>query len=491
MNKRFLKFFMLFCFSLLSFNANAALIQRTITIDGTMTDWTAATNILTNSGQFSTDCQDGEVCELDAISGSGRDLASFAFTWDNTNLYLYVSRHSAASPTTDWLFYLDENANNFMETGERIFRVQWQGSNRSTNALLCPYFPVDVINGDALLSGGLGDGYDMPGGSNNSCTTLYSNVLAGSADGFSMESRLAWSALGLAQPENIGFHISSSTGTNLPSQVIDNMNPPNGSSQLFSPDMSIDISSVDTQVQSNSTIVYDITLTNLFFDDFTNVTVDLTLPIQMQYASHLAPPGTVFVDTDADTYPDQWQITTLPESSSLVLQVTVLALPVAMNTNVNVDVLISGSTEADSDASNNSDTIVTLIYPAPELTILKYSSSGATEDPETDVTYFTLVSNTSGFDAKNVVLTEQLPQFSSFQLGSVAFADGPAPYAASGLAVSTVEYFNGITWLYAPVSGQGGAPPGYDATVQQIRITLTGTISDGEAFLVDFVARIN
>jgi uncharacterized repeat protein (TIGR01451 family) len=479
----------LFLFSTSSFGA---LIQRTITINGNMSDWTAAPDILNNAGQFTTDCQVGEACELDAISGSGRDLGRFSFTWDANNLYLYVYRHTGNTSTTDWLFYLDEDASGTMDTGERIFRIQWQGSNRKTNALLCPYFPVDTVNGDPLVDGGgNGDGYDMPGSSDNGqCSTLYSNVVAGSIAGTEMEAQLAWSQLGFPGPQNIGFHVSSSTGVNLPNQIIDNVDPIAGA-QLFSPDMSIDIGSIDTQVQSNSTITYDITLTNTPSADFTNVTVDLSFPAQLQYSSHVAPAGTSFVDTDFDTYPDQWQIPLLLLSSSMVLQVTALAQPVAFDTNVNTTVDITGSTEVDTDPTNDTDTIATLITPAPKLTVVKYSTAGASEDPSTVVTYSALVSNSSGLDAMNVVVTEDLPDFTSFLLGSVSYTDGPAPYTSSGLTISTTEYFNGVTWAYVPVSGGGGAPAGYDANVEQIRVTFTGNISNGQGFLLEFTSIIN
>ena len=78
---------------------NAAYINRTITMDGVMTDWydtdantsVPAGDLTNNTGQFSTDAQNGSGNDLDEpLSSTGRDLRKFSFTWDNTNLYFYV-----------------------------------------------------------------------------------------------------------------------------------------------------------------------------------------------------------------------------------------------------------------------------------------------------------------------------------------------------------------------------------------------------------------
>jgi hypothetical protein len=477
-----------FAFIFLMFTLNAhALTSQNITIDGVMTDWTSPVDITTAVGQSATDCSSGQVCELDAISGSGRDLANFSFTWNDTYLFLHVKRYVAGSPSTDWLFYLDEDADGFMETGERIFRIQWKGSNRNTDAMFCPYFPVDTINGDPLVSGGKGDGYDMPGGSSNSCTSLYAGVIGGSASGFEMESRVSWAQLGFTGPTNIGFHVSSSQGVNLPGQIIDNVDPPSGG-QLFPPDMEIALSSGVSSVQSNSTMTFDVTLTNLMFEGFTNVVNSISLPTELVYQSSVVPAGTSFVDTDADTIPDEWQVPILLAEESLVLQITVLAQPVPFATNVDIDGVIVSSTETDSDATNNTDTLTIQITPAPELTVLKYSSDGNAPPLTQDVIYSSLLTNQSAFTAQNIVVIEDLSKFTAFKLGSVSVNLPPSPYVASGLTVSAIEYFNGITWAHVPASGLGGVPAGYDGTVSRIRITFTGTIDSNEGILVNYTS---
>ena len=58
----------------------------------------------------------------------------------------------------------------------------------------------------------------------------------------------------------------------------------------------------------------------------------------------------------------------------------------------------------------------------------------------------------------------------------------------------TVEYSddNGATWAYAPASGGGGAPAGYDANVTNVRYVFTGSLLSGASSTtgVGFTVRI-
>lgn len=465
----------------------AALISRTITIDGDMAEWFVAPEIPTNPGQFSFDCEGSDPCDLDFPVGStGRDLETFSYTWDDNYLYFYVTRYASSTNTTDWLFYLDENANTFMESTERIFRVQWSGSNRKTNAYLCPYNPDDVVNGDPISNGGVGDGYSLPGGSDNAgCVSLYSNVVAGSLDGVQMESRLAWADMGMAGPQNIRFHISSSTGVNLPTQIIDNMDGPNGGGgQFFPSDMSVEATASSAQVLSKQTLTLDITLSNLMYDDFTDVEVTLNLPPELSYQSHTAPVGTTF-----NSPYTLWQVPLLQAQEVLVLQVTVLAQNVLAPTDVTVNSALQSWVGDDSDATNNSSNVNVQILPVPELSVTK-SASIPMPAPGSEVVYESLVVNVSNQNATTVVVSEQVGDFSSFKLGSTVFTDAPMPYVSSELTLSSTEYHDGNNWAYVPVTGGGGAPAGYDANVQQIRFTFTGNMPPNGGFTVEYTTII-
>lgn len=480
---------------LASLSANAALQTRSISIDGNMTEWYSAPDITNNPGQFSEDCAENDSCELDAVGSTGRDLKKFSFTWDANYIYFYVERYASTSNTTDWLFYLDRNANGFMESGEPIFRVEWRGSNRNTNAYLCPYYPVDTVNGDSIAdSNGIGDGYALPGGSANAqCNQLYANVVAGSLSGLEMESRLSWAQLGFAGPSNVRFHISSSTGVNLPTQVIDNMDGPGGGGgQLFPPDMAIDITADSSPVYSGSNVTYTITLTNTQFTAFSNINSSLALPAQLLYQSHSAPAGTSFVDTNADSVPDSWQVPNLAAQQSLVLQVTAIAQPVPLTINTSTTTSLVSWTGTDSDPANNSSSAVVQILPVPELSVVKVAST-ATADPGSIVSFTSTISNISGAAANNVVIRLVLDPFTALRLNTFG-ANQPIQLnaGASGLSTDTITYSDdgGATFSYVPTSGGGGAPAGFDANVTTIRITTSGSMAAGSNISVLYDAAI-
>ncbi|HEY9033895.1 MAG TPA: hypothetical protein VIN71_08160 [Pseudomonadales bacterium] len=458
-----------------------------------MLDWTAVENIIINPGQFSEDCEGTLICDRDyPVQGTGRDLKKFAYTWDDNYLSFYVERWASSTNTTDWLFYLDKNANDAMESDEPIFRVSWSGSNQRTNAMLCPYYPVDPSGDELVDVNGYGDGYSMPGGSANSlCTSLYSNVVGGSSTGTAMESRISWSQLGMAGPANIKFHISSATGMNLPSQLIDNMDGPGNGQGLFPPDMRVDISADKTSLSANGQLTFDISLTHIHFDDFVDIQVDWLLPPQFAYVSHSAPAGTVFIDSDASGSPDLWQIPLLQENNVLTLQVTAIAQQVPFPMTPTVAATISAwdavNGAEDSDVSNNQASIGIEILPAPALSVTKISSQ-ATARPADVISYTVLVSNTGTVDAHNVQLTDKLGHFTS--LGMATYGAGqPFDFlpGTSGLTIGTPAYSDndGLDWTYVPPA------TGYDAAITHVRLPFVGVMPGGSSFTLRYDVRVD
>lgn len=482
----------------LSSGAHAALISRSITIDGTMGDWTAAPDVTTNAGQFSTDCEIGQSCELDSFTSTGRDLKKFTFTWDDNYLYFYVERYASSSNTTNWLFYLDENANGFMESGEQIFRVDWKGSNRNTDAYLCPYYPVDTANGDALSNAGVGDGHTLPGSSsNNECgkNQIYSTV-GGSSSGLEMESRVSWTELGLSGPQNMLFHISSSTGMNLPSQIVDNMDGTGsdgggdeGGGELFPPDLAVAINSAAPDIHTHQTMTFNITVSNVYYDDFTDIVTDISLPPQFQYQSHVAPAGTSFVDSDSDGMPDQWQIPLLTGEQDLTLQLNAQAQPVdfAMNTSTTAT-LSAWATSADSEPVNNTASVAVQVLPVPELSIARVASSATAVPGDQIRVTSTITNNAPEAIAQSVVLTEAVGRFVAFRLDTfgagqpVQYNDGSPSSGLGGIQSLEFSADGGTDWSYVPVSGGGGAAAGYDRNVTHFRATMSGTMNAGSSF---------
>ena len=104
----------------------SALVLKTITVDGSMADWS---DVLADPTQ---NCTDG-VPDKDApVPTTGRDLERFAWTFDPSYLYLYTARAGSDSNRQRFWFYLDTNDNKKMNTGEPVILVSWFGSNRRT-----------------------------------------------------------------------------------------------------------------------------------------------------------------------------------------------------------------------------------------------------------------------------------------------------------------------------------------------------------------------
>ena len=133
---------------------------------------------------------------------------------------------------------------------DKLLRVAWSGSNGNTTVQYFDYVEAS-LGGDSLVCPATGtnsvadgwcpladvaDGYDMPGAAGAEFTLTLpdeSNQNGGSTSGASrgveMETRISWAALGFpGGPGSVGFHISSSNGSNIPAQINDNMNGAGG-----------------------------------------------------------------------------------------------------------------------------------------------------------------------------------------------------------------------------------------------------------------------
>ncbi len=120
----------------------ADLISTTITVDGLFGDW-AAVLANTSPSQTASD-PEGLASGTDRdrpVQSTGRDLKTFAYTWDQSNLYFYVERWGSTKNRNWWWFYLDLDANGRMESTDKVFLVEWFGSNRLTNVILYNYVP--------------------------------------------------------------------------------------------------------------------------------------------------------------------------------------------------------------------------------------------------------------------------------------------------------------------------------------------------------------
>lgn len=191
------------------------IVLKDIEIDGNITDWDSVldteNNVMSDGISGSTD--------LDDVGSAGRDLTKFAFTWNDTYLFTYFRRVAAPSAAVSMLVYVDSDRDGYMNSTDNVVKFTWYGASREYDSYIYDYVPSGTAD---ILTG---DGTDMPGSITNG-TSLESDILGAGEEGVQLESRINWTDLGVSAGTPLKFHISSARGegTNLPTQVEDNMN---------------------------------------------------------------------------------------------------------------------------------------------------------------------------------------------------------------------------------------------------------------------------
>lgn len=481
--------------ALLASPSFAAIVSRTIVVDGNMTDWVG---ILDNPGQFSTDAEGtSDPADLDyLVQATGRDLRKFSFTYDSTNLYFYVERYASTSNINDWWFYLDLNDDGYMADGEPVLNIRWRGSNRQTQRRLWRYNAVNNTTGDPIVEplSQQADGYDMPGSIGSRLDLDATVPTGGSGDGVEMETWIAWSALGLSGPTSIGYHVASSNGSNLPNQLDDNMNGPAGNALRFI-DLSLTkVSSTATAI-SGQPVTYTLTVTNPSDSDATNIVVnDDLLGAGLTYVSDdSASTGTTYDPLSGD-----WSIPLISATSSLSLNVDATATVLFDTAFTNTASIVS-SDIIELDLTN--DTATAEVTFGVGLTIEKLVS--VLSDPVTGsvnpksipgavVEYFIDVTNLGTTSPNQVVLVDDLPSEMELFVGDLdglgepfEFIDGGIAGTSSGLSYDftslgntgdSVEFSRngGATYDYVPIPGIDG----YDDNVNGLRFTFQGSFDN-------------
>ena len=507
--------------------ALSAVIQRTITIDaglssGGTSDWKTPTDITANAGQFSSDAegdkQTGTAADLDfPIDSTGRDLKTFAYSYDSAFLYLWVGRFASTSNTTDWWFFFDSGGgtpNGLMQSGEQLLRVSWQGNNGATTVQLynyvsarpggdpmtCPASGANSVADGWCPVAGVVDGYDMPGTQGTEITLLAGNgdsqnqnggLTSGPATGLEMETRISWAALGFGGPTPLGFHIASSNGQNMPINTKDNMDGPGGSggSILFS-DLAVSKTASSATVYSGSSFSYNVTITNNGGSDATGVTLSDVLPAAISYVSDVVTHGSY------NPANGLWTVGTLANQAVATLTLNVMATTVSVVTAVTNTADNLALDQADPVPGNDADSVVVTINPSPEIETIK--SVQTLSDPVNGssnpkaipgaVVQYTITSSNSGFavtDTDSVIITDSIPANTEMFVGDIAavgsgplaFFDGSTSSALSytftalGSSTDDIEFSSdgGVTYTYTPVPDADG----FDSNITHFR-GLTG-----------------
>ena len=446
-----------------------AFVLTTITIDGNMGDWAA---VLAEPAQTSIDGPAGGLADRDApVQSTGRDLTTFAWTYDATYFYMYIRRTGSASNRQLFWYYLDIDADQRMETGEPVFHVSWWGSSRQTQFILYRYNATSPL-GDPLTNGaGFADGYNMPG----TVTLLGATetTFGGSISGLEMESRVSWAALGVPTATPFYFHVGSSNSANLPSQLDDNLGGPAGrigstflSGLLFDPDRSTTAVPAGDAVLAhtlrnlgNGSDTFDLSWTSS--GAFVPSVVAFYRDVDSD--GRLGPADTLLTDTDGDLLPDTGLV-----ASGITLPVLVVAtLPAGVVDGQAATVVVTATSSLPTPAS---DTVTDgILVATPGVTLAK-AVNAATAAPGDVLTYTIAYTSDGTTNAHNVVVVDAVPAETAYFAGSATGAgatitfshDGGATFDASEAAPVTH-----VRWTFAApmAAGQSGTVS-FQATVR-------------------------
>lgn len=226
-------------------------VLKTIAVDGNPADWS---DVVANDFQTTVDgngiltpCSGIDLdCE---VQSTGRDLGRFAWTYDATNIYLYLERLGSDSNSQSFYFYMDVDRNRRMDATDFVLKVEYKGANRSAGRVVYRYVPCGasgcqappLASSDDLVEpcSAVADGWTLCGTLGSAVATLPA-ANSGFASGNGFEVAVPWSALSLTQPTPIFFHVASANGNSVPGQIDDNCGGPNdgiGSFGFFAADL--------------------------------------------------------------------------------------------------------------------------------------------------------------------------------------------------------------------------------------------------------------
>jgi len=447
-----------------------AQVLTTITLDGNMGDWAT---VLADPYQKSSDGPAaGAPPDRDApVASTGRDLTGFAWTWDATYLYFYVSRVASDSNKQRFWYYIDTNEDGVLSSTEYVVGVTWFGSNRRTDIELYRYNAA-AGGGDRLGdANGFSDGYDMPG----SVTSLgiVESGTFGAASGVEMESRIAWSLLGVAPGTPVRFHVSASNSTNIPQSILDNMGGPGGlvgstrvvgvrldpdrTSTSVSPGLAV-VAHLATNLGSNSdTINFSWATTGAF------APTSVVLRRDANGDGLLDAGDPLLTDTDGDGRVDT---DVLPKNGSLSI-LAVATIPGSLPDGPSCTLTLTASS---SKKPSVTDPAVDLISIAtPSITLVK-SVDRPSAAPGDVLTYSIAYTAGGSASAYSITITDAVPATTRYIAGSATGAgttvtfshDGGASYTAADTAPVTH-----IRWLRtSPLAPGGSGTTSFQAAVR-------------------------
>jgi uncharacterized repeat protein (TIGR01451 family) len=240
-----------------------------------------------------------------------------------------------------------------------------------------------------------------------------------------------------------------------------------------------------TKVTNNSgsglgtNATFTLTLTNTGPSDATGVAVRDQLPAGLTYMSSTPSVGSYNSGTGV------WTVGNVASgvSPTLVIVARIDALGSITNT---AQVTASNQPDPDSTpnnsiASEDDQASSSLSTQPPSITLCKTVQgqpcppvATLNAQPGSDITYVISFTNSGGSYASSFVVTDPIPQYTDFKVGSVA-----TNLSTTGLSVSVLYSYDGGSNFVPtlPTSGGGSAPAGYDRTVTHVRWQFTGNLS--------------
>jgi hypothetical protein len=206
--------------------------QRTIVVDGDMSDWGAPLSDPDNNA-----CDPADDTDRDhPVQSTGRNLVRNAFTSDADCFSMLTQRIGSSSNTQTFLYYCDTDNDGLLQDGEPVVVARWQGNTGQVDMGLYAYDGLGTGPHALIDADGYADGYSMPGdlifvkslpaGSGQGSTS-------GDTDGIQMEWSVPWLDLGVARSAAISWHTSATNANpwnpGLCSKIDDNMGGCGGS----------------------------------------------------------------------------------------------------------------------------------------------------------------------------------------------------------------------------------------------------------------------
>jgi hypothetical protein len=129
----------------------------------------------------------------------------------------------------------------------------------------------------------------------------------------------------------------------------------------------------------------------------------------------------------------------------------------------------------------------------PNISLVKSVSPSSPQPPDTDLAYSVIFTNSGSGAAQSLIIIDPNP--TNVDPAQRAFANVDYKLGSASISFpwsATIGFSNdgGSTWSYAPVSGGGGAPSGYDRAVTNIRWSVTGNVAASANGTLSFTVRI-